>query len=625
MKPVRIHMPFIGLFKGILNFSKNNPWSHHSLILLLMISGLFAGCRNRDQSHLNYSTLHAINHSILKEYAKASKIQGANIKYPLCVTAQFPITDKERNQYLKIEEQAVNRWNNALRGQPGWKVNHIEMYLVGGTAANSCPSIDNGLRVYKLLGLATGNRGYAIVEQYLNVISRAEFAKKDLKREMHEYGHQLGLGDTYTEASYQTPEGQPPGIMNLYYNVMDLTEDDIAGVRNVWRMIHTGSGDPCGEGYQKGKASKNRNKTRFCVKTTVADGPVTHEDQPEQIDRNPVTEDHCLTRIWRTPEEDALCEQLGGESSLTDNECDPGKTTAPNGECILERDHAHCSSGALDLTGNCRTWQFEKYILSSDPENAEEAECPGGTVEAPSGACISERAAEHCKSGARDLFGNCKKWKFPDYTTVESEADCAEEGMKKAPNGVCIAEKDWNHCMSGALDFSGNCRKWRFPDYIGRSSELDHCANLGELRAPSNECISSRDFDHCSSGAPDLSGDCHRWQFPGYSAASSSGESEGACAAGYQEAPSGKCILDRDFEHCSSGAPDLFGNCKRWEFPGYEDNPQAAGGVTANGCPAGKQKAPKGECILHRDFNHCSSRAPDLFGNCKRWGFSGYP
>ncbi len=231
----------------------------------LETSLLDASVEDSDDSISKYSVLSTIQYSILREYDRAAKSQGARIRYPVCVTAEFAVTDAARQNYMRVEQQAINTWNDVLRGQPGWAVDQIELYMVGNASPSSCPTTHNGLKVYKLVGLANQNRGYAEFYNYKNAIGRSEWNRADLRRELHEYGHQLGLGDTYTEAGYQTPQGQPAGVMNLYFDVKTLTNDDIAGVRHVWNMIRTGSNNPCGSGYTAGTASTNRNGHRFCV------------------------------------------------------------------------------------------------------------------------------------------------------------------------------------------------------------------------------------------------------------------------------------------------------------------------------------------------------------------------
>jgi ShK domain-like len=219
-----------------------------------------------------YSVLNTLSYSILREYDTAAKTQGANILYPVCVTAEFGITTAQRQSLLALEQKAINAWNDALKGQTGWRVQSIRLNLVGGATPTSCPPSSNGLRVYKLVVLANANRGSADFTNFTNNIGNSEWKTGDVRREMHEYGHQVGLGDTYTEAGYELPVNQPPSIMNLYYNVQGLTQDDIDAVRQIWTMIRTNSTNPCAPGYGPGQATLNKNGHRFCVKLNGGGG-----------------------------------------------------------------------------------------------------------------------------------------------------------------------------------------------------------------------------------------------------------------------------------------------------------------------------------------------------------------
>jgi len=62
----------------------------------------------------------------------------------------------------------------------------------------------------------------------------------------HEYGHLMGLADTYTEAAAGLDVyGQPSAMMQ---NADGFTDDDRAGIWNLWRFLVYG-GNPCGPGY----------------------------------------------------------------------------------------------------------------------------------------------------------------------------------------------------------------------------------------------------------------------------------------------------------------------------------------------------------------------------------------
>ncbi|NOJ77415.1 RICIN domain-containing protein [Myxococcus xanthus] len=250
--------------------------SRLTIALLGMALGVVAGCATPDEpaseqhavggarSELSY--LNTLNYSILTEFERARGMQlSGDISYPVCIFSNYttPISASKRESYRALMQQVVNRWNDALESQPGWAVWNIRLYLVGSSTA--CPDTDASLKVYKVMGDQTRERGYAQFWTFLNVAGRGEFDSENYKRELHEYGHQLGLGDTYSEATYQLPFDQPPGIMNLYWDVPDLTDDDIASVRHVWARLSGRSGSQCPAGFIPGTAQPNPNGHIFCV------------------------------------------------------------------------------------------------------------------------------------------------------------------------------------------------------------------------------------------------------------------------------------------------------------------------------------------------------------------------
>ncbi|HZH14917.1 MAG TPA: RICIN domain-containing protein [Archangium sp.] len=259
-----------------MNKASINGQKLHSIAIALagMILGAVVGCAGPDEpaheqrttARSDLSYLNDISYSILKEYEKARNWQGSgDISYPICIFSNYstPISSSKRESYRALMERVVNRWNDALEGQPGWPVWTIRLYLVGSSTA--CPDTDANLKVYKVMGDQSRERGYAQFWTFLNVAGKGEFDAEIYKRELHEYGHQLGLGDTYSESSYQLPVDQPPGVMNLYWDVPDLSEDDIASVRHVWARLKGHSTAQCPEGYVPGKADLNNNGHIFCV------------------------------------------------------------------------------------------------------------------------------------------------------------------------------------------------------------------------------------------------------------------------------------------------------------------------------------------------------------------------
>jgi len=215
---------------------------------------------------IEYGVLPTLQHSILRDLNRAVDRQGrARVRYPVCITSEGSINQQIVQQYMNVEQQSFNRWNDSLEGEQGWRVTHVELYRVGGNNANSCPREDQGLRVYHSDARYSTTRPNAAFDQYRQNIGVNDLTQADWRINLHELGHQYGLGDTYTEASYQTPEGQPQSIMNRTWEVSDFTQDDIDAIRHIWWMVRTGSNNPCADGYRRGGAGVNRGNTRFCV------------------------------------------------------------------------------------------------------------------------------------------------------------------------------------------------------------------------------------------------------------------------------------------------------------------------------------------------------------------------
>jgi hypothetical protein len=218
---------------------------------------------------LQLGTLVDLNHSIYLEFKKASVLQKtSNIKYPVCITTNFPtpLTEQQREAKRQQLERVANRWNAALVGVEDWPVKTVILYTVGSLNAPCNMDSDGDLRVYKVFGDYSRIRGYAAYPDYLNVEGKDEFLSTDWRRNLHEMGHQFGLGDTYSEEGLQTPEHQPPSIMNIFWNVSDLTQDDIDSARHVWARVSGKTTEICPSGYTVGHAQQNIMRNTFCVR-----------------------------------------------------------------------------------------------------------------------------------------------------------------------------------------------------------------------------------------------------------------------------------------------------------------------------------------------------------------------
>lgn len=215
--------------------------------------------------------------SFLRSFSSAVKIQRrADISYPVCIAAHFPMVPDVRGERLESVKVVVNEWNTHLKRDPTWPVASITPYLVGSTS--SCPWFVNGLPVMKILATSavipfgdrrtdTGGTGAATYSYMYQVNFRPDYFNDPvLFRSVfrHEHGHLLGLGDTYTETGYQAPTGQPIAIMQGHYT---FTEDDIDSLLHVWARVSGRSQSLCPSGYiESGVASLST----FCVKPRPA-------------------------------------------------------------------------------------------------------------------------------------------------------------------------------------------------------------------------------------------------------------------------------------------------------------------------------------------------------------------
>ena len=145
-----------------------------------------------------------------------------------------------------------------------WDVTYVKPNIVG--TLKECPETYEDLRVYKLDVNLKNERSTATFWEFTFNLARGYFEKLDRRIFIHEYGHQLGLGDSYTEEGYQQPIGQDPGMMNNLYVMQGLSADDIAGLRHVWDRIQGISNSQCPRGYITGDVKENRNNFVFCIK-----------------------------------------------------------------------------------------------------------------------------------------------------------------------------------------------------------------------------------------------------------------------------------------------------------------------------------------------------------------------
>ncbi|MEN9835343.1 MAG: hypothetical protein RL011_1536 [Pseudomonadota bacterium] len=224
-----------------------------------------------DDSQLNLAHQNGVLllFSFLRHYTAAVRIQRkADISYPVCLAVHYPIVNDERGERLESVKVIMNEWNKLLKRDPTWPVASITPYLVGSTT--SCPWFVNRLPVLKILGTTTlvpfsdkTAAGMTYPFMYQTNLHKDVYNKPDdFRRVMrHEYGHLLGLGDTYTHDGYQAPTGQPDSVMQSARET--FTQDDIDAVLHLWTRISGRSRNACPSGYIE---SGSTIMASFCVK-----------------------------------------------------------------------------------------------------------------------------------------------------------------------------------------------------------------------------------------------------------------------------------------------------------------------------------------------------------------------
>lgn len=184
----------------------------------------------------------------------------------IMATSSALITTDDINNLKSATVQAINGWNNLLNQPPPPSIDDkiFPSWRRASITVNFVEDCDSPVD-FKVV--VNGSQPNSAASTMFMVI---EFAKYQLYMAndviMHELGHLLGIDDTYSLAGYQTPEGQPHGMMNpdVDYKFI-FSDDDAAAIWNLWRYVKNG-GDPCGPGYVKGLATENATGSNFCVK-----------------------------------------------------------------------------------------------------------------------------------------------------------------------------------------------------------------------------------------------------------------------------------------------------------------------------------------------------------------------
>lgn len=227
--------------------------------------GLFAslvgpGCRSENKGSETQFSAEANPETLLVRLAQRG---GASFCYSLRDSTGLE-SDALYEQLKVASEGAIEKWVDALQGQPGWKLSRSEIAF-SHMRKSSCPADGNTVAVtfYKDAKnylprcleyyrsndwqLSQGEcKSFALPKRRVVWLNPPDTSDAMLASAFtHELGHLLGMGD-----SYGVGGNQPEGVMGTY-GMKDLSPDDIAGIRSIWAAHYTRNPMPqCPPGYR---------------------------------------------------------------------------------------------------------------------------------------------------------------------------------------------------------------------------------------------------------------------------------------------------------------------------------------------------------------------------------------
>lgn len=180
-------------------------------------------------------------------------------------------------EWTPIFTTAMNTWVKELQGVEGWTVTSV---TVNASSEGFVAGCHFDIRIFETpegwkreMGDSAASMASSSIEVMTMHIGPAfhhERKSERLPMVIHEFGHLIGIGDTYTIPGANEPANQPPAIMNRYQDVSwaELQPDDKAAIRAVWKHVRS-SVLACDGAYVPGGHGKNRWNYLFCVPTSA--------------------------------------------------------------------------------------------------------------------------------------------------------------------------------------------------------------------------------------------------------------------------------------------------------------------------------------------------------------------
>ncbi len=237
----------------------------HRMIAVVLVAGCVFACKVRSletSSDLRFAIGDA-RYSLLKD------IEEKNGKIPVCL-ALIGFPAEERNdaetRFKDMLSRAANSWNSLLKGHPDWPLRR-DIELVFTVQETECPTSQSGFsaRIWRNSGdfrrdycsrpgyVCTS--GASAITRFLNIGPENRGNPSDIYNYftiVHEYGHLLGLGDTYRNKGLSDWDvDQPPSVMNgQNFPPEVFTTDDRWGVWATLNALKSGRRDCRGYGKE---------------------------------------------------------------------------------------------------------------------------------------------------------------------------------------------------------------------------------------------------------------------------------------------------------------------------------------------------------------------------------------
>ena len=364
--------------------------------------------------------------------------------------------EKDKKALQTIVASAVQSWIGLLN-QPAPKSQGYPAWSIPASAISvrfACDKPDVTVVLEQQV------RAYATLEPKREV----HLDSKDLEYRViaHEFGHLMGLGDTYSENGKFAPIMQPPSIMQ---NAASFSEDDRAGIWNIWRYLKSG-GSPCGPGYREGQTSIAGSGETYCVPegTSTCDKPCLSYN---------LVDGQCDTFLgshWK-------CEQNCLKKVSSCGACEP---------CLAGLQENVCMGGLI-CRGGCALYlatcgEFDSKVIPCSQYKVDHGRtvklkdglytCKGSTLfkndttssasEPPESSDMATTSASN--SDCQDANVSCAPWaqsgecqNNPNYMLTQCCRSC--ESLQPAPGaGGAVSEGSlrdgtcYPYCPNGAVD-----------------------------------------------------------------------------------------------------------------------------------------------------------------------------